>query len=643
MPLLEQDFARRYRAAQEREHAPADLVKSTRSLVEQAEREHQHASAADARYRRDRSDARPSEPPTNRRDDSGGLAGGDGTVFPASSPRNDRTSHTARHDARKPHERSVTHRHPRWIAPIAACLAASLALFGIGSAILDPSLPFIKDQAPTRAYARTPNLLAADADGAIIPFALDDFMNFQNPLSFVEGFTGMMFTVEGDGIARVQATIDRGELYSMTAETLTRSKAEDVEKLNEALNWSHKKRGMGTYLRDYDLVTTIPADDGFDYSDANKSFETRMAKRLGSTIDVAYEQGPLTLGLWFDDVTYIEEPGSNGLDWRPYLHGLDGRTLTLTTVMLDGSCSTQTIELHDGWFSILPAGETDQGADWITAEGPFDAEPNGVEQARQTLYGEVTSITDQPHPFPLDGASERADSPADPYPLEELIDKASNVVVDGVPREDQIVSTDSSISPSGARLMSEQRSNMRCLQWSDVSAYITDALPDDVDIAQLLGSTNDHEYFNRANMARYGWSIDEEGSISGNGSFLVVNATLTNASDSPITFDGFSPVGTPCIVDRESNTTVLPSSGSAFTTSDDRGRNWEKNVPALEPRETVRLRIIYITDDEMQAAGELFYSPDDLYLDPSVGSQVSGRTFDFDPYLFISLGKLERR
>lgn len=620
--MLEKEFAERYRTSQENVHAPIELVETAHALVDRA---------------RAREDANAERASRN-----------------ATSPERLRGSGTRRVHPRK-HEPKRNSRRPRWMMPVAACLAALLVLFGIGSTVLPAILPFMEEQAPVRAYAKTPNLLTAERKDGIIPFALDDFASPQGAMfSFPEPYSGIMFTIEGDDIARAQVTFDRGELYQMTSENLTRSKVEDADKLTEALNWKYSKRGMGTYLKEYDLVSVIPVEDGLDYADEDKTFEVRMAKRLGSTTDLPYEGEALTLGLWIDDMTYTEELSADGQTlWHPYLHGFDGAKITLTAACTSGAHRTQTIELHDGWFSLLPASDQDQGADWVTAAGPFDTEPYGTEETRYTFYGEVVDSTDQPHPFSLDGARERASSPAEPYPLEEEIEPLSNVVVKGAPRNDQIVSSGSTLTPSGAGLPFEVREIAQHLRWSDISAYMTDTLPANIDLctdvyesesqAQFL---NDLEYSNRRVVAGGGCSVNADGTIGEGGSFLVVNATIANTTDEALTYKDHylsALTGSPCAIDRETSSILLPAHGSAFVITDDRGSCWNTDEPSIGPRESVRLQIVFIIDDEIGAADEWLYSPDDLYRDPSVGSQVSGRVFDFDPYQFVFLGKPERR
>lgn len=599
--MLEKEFAQRYDAAQESVHAPADVIEAARTLTKNA--------------------ARPDIAP-NKNDAN--------TAASSDEPAKRRTSRP---------------RRARWMMPVAACLAALLVLFGAGSAVL----PLMQEQAPVRAYAKTPNLLTAELGDGIVPFALDDHTGMQGWSTGGDGaYTGMQFTLEGENISRVQATISRGELYQLTTRTYDRTTEEGIAALNEAACWKPTTRGTGTYLRDYDHVTPYFVEDGLDKTDPNHKTQLRLIKRIGSTIDMPYEGEPLTFGLWFDEVDFL-------VDGQVDLGSLDGTELALTIVYENGGCRTQLMTLHNGWFTSRPA-NTEQGADFVVAEGPYETQPKNTPGHEpylhpvETLYGEVTSITDQPHPYSLENANASANKAPEPQPVEEILPSyGSTVSVGSVPGEDHVHPTSEALSVftwreghEGWWVESYKHDEYAGqLVWSDISAYVTDELPANIDInesRQVKGFLGNFEYMNRCRMRTNGWALTEDGHLNDGNSFVVVNAAITNDSDEAFDVKA-TYLSTICAIDLDEGTTTFATPGDLIAV-DETSRVWDPGYSVhFGPGETIHLEVAFIVDDMVAEAENV-----NCTFGHSEGiASGEGDKIDLNALQYISLGNLERR
>ncbi len=597
--MLENEFSQRYRAAQESTHPPADLVETTRTLVSYAQRNEVDETSTNTGK------------PTKRRS-----------------------------------------RRPRWTMPIAACLAALLVLFGVGSAFLASGFPFMQEQAPAKAYAKTPNLLTAELGDGIVPFALDAHTAFQgwgDGESEEGSYTGMQFTIEGEGIARVQATISRGELYRITTETYDRTTEEGAAILEEAAGWKPTARGTGKYLRNYDQVTVYFVEDGLNRNDPNHKTQLRLIKRIGSTVDMPYEEEPLTFGLWFDNV------GRSEGSIYPDLQSLDGTELTLTAEYADGTFRTQKMVLHDGWFTTSPT-STDQGADSVMAEGPYETQPKNSFDKKPyydptyTLYGEVTSITDQPHPYSLENANASAAIAPQPQPVEEVLPSyGSTVSVGSVPDQDRMHPADESLSVftwreghEGWWVESYKHDEYASqLVWSNISAYVTDKLPANINIneaPQVKGFLGNFEYMNRCRMRTNGWTLSEDGELNEGNSFMVVNADITNDSSEALDVKA-TYLSNICAIDLNANTTTFATPGNLIAV-DEKGQVWDPGYSVhFEPGETIHLEMAFIADNAVAESENVyctFGSTDGIW-------RGDASAIDLNALQYISLGKLERR
>lgn len=539
--------------------------------------------------------------------------------------------------------------------PVAACLAALLVLFGIGSTVL----PFTQ-QPTARAYAKTPNLLTAELDDGIIPFAFDERLMYQSGgAPWSDGiFTTMQFTMGAENVSRIQATLSRGELCLVTTETLERCDAEQdpeqAAKLDEALNWQLSNRGTGAHYADYDYVACAPRSYDCDTLDEyDGAFDVRLIKRLGSTIDVPYEGEPLTFCFWYsnDDIPFYQDSNV------PQLVALNGDILTITTQFDDDAFRTQTIELHDGWFAWNDDYALVETLESVQAAGPFktlhdcekaiaDSDPPYQFKA-DTLYGVVTSVTDDPHPFPLDNANTRMTEPVEPHivTLEDMLGpEQPDIAISATPSEDQIASQGDIVKASGAHTPLDMGEALQKLQWSNVSAVLSSVLPEGFNAHEARESIrfgDDLDYLNRCRMATHGWSVSEKGAINEGRSFLTVSMTIANETDEAVNFNAHF-LGTICAIDRGSSITMLPAYLDAYVAKDAVGRLLDDDI-TFQPHESIDVRVVFIISDELLRSGELLFTPNPLDFEPSIAYPHRNRVFDFTPYQFISLGELERR
>lgn len=605
--MLEKDFIQRYRAMQEAEQPPANLLEITCTLCQQE---------CGANY--------------GSNDETATVASSSIDKDPETSRKSkDKKASTA--SPRKP-----TKHHRFWVMPIAACLAILLVLFGAGTALFNPGFPFVQSQA--RAYAKTPNLLTTELNDGIVPFALDGHTAFQGWDSIDEPgcFTGIQFTIEGENIARVQATISRGELYQLTTETYDRTTEKGTAILKEASSWKPSVRGTGEYLKDYDWVTVYMLPDDLDKNDPQQKEQLRLIKRIGSTIDMPYGNESLTLGLWFDDITFL----ANGL---PNFHDLDGTELTITAEYTNGTFRTQKMILHDGWFTTHTA-NSDTGADSIMAEGPFATQPKSTMGQTSycnpvyTLYGEVTSITDQPHPYSLESANERADEAQAPYRIEdELPSYGSAITAEDVPSNNRIHSTSDNVLTGE---WNYDQNGWTELRWHNFAGYVSNELSPLIapyEGREVIAFNGNYDYLNRCRLKTNGWSITEEGQLNEGNSFVMINVDITNDRKESVKVDT-EYVGAICAIDYNANATTF-ATPIPFAAKDNKARLWTRgNEIWIEAGETVHLEVVFIVDDSVANADNVNYA-----LGTFTGLNQGKLDGGLDSDQYISLGKLEWR
>ena len=343
-------------------------------------------------------------------------------------------------------------------------------------------------------------------------------------------FTGCLFRVEGENIARVQMNVSRGELYSFVSERFTRS--EEPGKWTEALNWKPTKRGTGTYFGAYDAVMPVSVNDGLPKDSPDKSVGVDLSKRLGSTIDVSAEDDPgiatgdTNFGLWTNEA-YASDTDA----FSAVVDLFDGQTLTLTVTFDDGHTSTQVIELHAADFRA----EHDGGETTVIPEQVDRSQLAEDENYVHTLYGTVAEANKEAFPLPLDSANELAD---DLLPTMTLGRNEETHPTGTVLGEDALLG-------EGATIETTYRSEVGGVAtFSPLSfGYPTVERPSALPDGKTLGDFNsviygwfgDVAYMNKCSNEVFGYGFNDDGTLTSD-DFTYVTATfdVTNTSDEAV-------------------------------------------------------------------------------------------------------------
>ncbi len=256
--------------------------------------------------------------------------------------------------------RKTRFRKPYKPYAIAACfVAGALIVGGVGyaAAAAGGAIPSPQSATQTAAHGFTVRAWASDGE-TILPsedgqIVFDRTHSQWTQAGEAEGyFTGCTFTVEGEGISRVQASISAGELYRQDVTTI--SQTSDPVAFNRAVDWNDRFRGLNGTLSSCDSVVVVKwdAEEGGDLNGeeprSDQEIQAALLKRYGSAIDLALadapgiEDGTTCFGLF--------NPDAEG----DPLSLFDGAALTVTATFEDGSTSTQVITLHEAMFRVDP-------------------------------------------------------------------------------------------------------------------------------------------------------------------------------------------------------------------------------------------------------------------------------------------------
>lgn len=306
---------------------------------------------------------------------------------------------------------SVKRRRFKGLA-IAACLALLAIVVSVSLAF-----PHLGQQASpfgfaVKAYGSTGSTpLAMGMDGRIL-FEADILFRVPAGQRYAEEgvYTGCLFRIEGEGIVRVRAHVDRGELYRYVYDEF--SLADDPGRWTEARAWTTEKIGQGDRFASYDLVqpVNIPGTDEQDSPD--RTAAVKCYQRLGNTVDVPLgDDERLTdycFGLWTN-----EDVSATG--YQDYIDTLDGAQLTVTVEKADGSTATKIIELSSADFKAKVISSDGSTAiellpEIIEADGRSPQEM--IEDSEQgstwihTLYGTVVEENDEAFPYAAEPVAE---------------------------------------------------------------------------------------------------------------------------------------------------------------------------------------------------------------------------------------------
>ena len=288
---------------------------------------------------------------------------------------------------------------------VAACLLLLAVLVGLSLAV--PR--FAKNAGPLgfaiNAYGASGNsLLAMGEDGRIL-FEADILFRVPPDDRYAEEgvYTGCMFRIEGDDIVRVQAHIDKGELYRYTYDEF--QAASNPDRWAEAQQWSTASIGEGAFFGAYDLVQPVSSLSESEQPD-NQTVGVKCYQRLGSTVDLPVNDeigsrlSDYCFGLW------TNEDAGAVTGYQDYIDTLD----TVTIEKADGSHATKSIELTaaDVKAKLVPSETNGTPALELIPQivDPFEGDVQERLNKRSegytwihTLYGTVAEENCEPFPF----------------------------------------------------------------------------------------------------------------------------------------------------------------------------------------------------------------------------------------------------
>lgn len=456
-------------------------------------------------------------------------------------------------------------RSRRWALPAAACLvAAALVVAGLPAFSTlggtSAGTPLTLQEAAeasgffVRAYASDGSSVINPGEGDLIVFdRMQSFDAAEGSTDQLGGvFTGCLFRVEGEGIARVQMNVSGGELYRQTVDHVVR--VDDPDCWDEATGWKETKRGLGTNYGAYDMVVVAAVSDTGAQDD---SLDALLMKRYGATVDASAESDPgiasgeTSFGLWADAGKLSGgEVGENALEAAVGI--FDGEELTVTVTFDDGRVSTQVIKLHAADFRCSDSGR----APAVTSEKVPSEEADSHATTLRSVYGEVVSSGEQPFPCALGNANEYAEVLMETPALEriECVNPAW-ISENGEQREATLANVGllnageqigfsyfemDEVEATGTEVEAEAGHPVTVGQMSAVGSILSPEglIPSDFTSMQYqwLG---DVAYFNKCTQERYGYCFDDDGSLSDDGyCYVRVSLVLANSGSEQVTVNG---------------------------------------------------------------------------------------------------------
>ena len=533
--------------------------------------------------------------------------------------------------------------HPRAKRParlkvaLAACLAALAVVVGLSLAW--PNLGTVGRGAAgtaftVKAYGAVDDTLLPTGSNGMIVFNCETETQRMIPIEpeqyANEGFyTGCVFSVEGDNIARVQANVSRGELYRVTSKVYSRES--DPELAKEANSWKWYKIGQGELLGKYDYVAGVPyygtieADGenlGKDRNDPSRTNKVNLYQRLGSTVDTSAMADPeanasaYRFGLWtnepFDAVGGENSTPGRDPNINAALDTLDGAQVTITVTFDNGSTATQVIDLHATDFKANIVETADGINDVIelvpqmvtVPEKSFD---EALQDYRQgiayihTLYGTVTSETDEPfpcgeasHPYLAEPLTQPRE--LEPPPVEPSNGEASNV-------------------PPGPTIEKGNVTDLAAMKpYREADTTTTferverlDSLPEGIALEDLIlyyeGSGGQRDEETGTIDVRGEFSIAADGTLSPGFSYVLLTKTVANTSSEQADVfltQGFFATLQPDGDNYYANMGMLSES---IWRSGHEGPTLDSHYyfQMMEPGETREVSVLYVVKDEMLA------------------------------------------
>ena len=481
--------------------------------------------------------------------------------------------------------RKTRFRKPYKPYAIAACfVAGALIVGGVGyaAAAAGGAIPSPQSATQTAAHGFTVRAWASDGE-TILPsedgrIVFDRTHSQWTQAGEAEGyFTGCTFTVEGEGISRVQASISAGELYRQDVTTI--SQTSDPIAFNRAVDWSDRFRGLDGTLSSCDSVVVVKwdAEEGGDLNGeeprSDQEIQAALLKRYGSVIDLALadapgiEDGTTCFGLF--------NPDAEG----DPLSLFDGATLTVTATFEDGSTSTQVITLHEAMFRVDPLYADNPTYFNMTSEMTSrevkDADPetrmvtplaNGDgTYSIASVFGEVVSDTNDSFPNASTQANEFASAlmPNGVDENEDIVDETEPLGINA--SELDVLGPDDTVAAQNIVTSTDEHGNYQAnlIDCGSTVIHAPEVTFGDTpplgrtknEFFYLQGFGGDSAYANKWLQSRFGIAFNEDGSLATDGfTFATITIDVENTGDANEDFvGGCENLATLVVIDDEGN------------------------------------------------------------------------------------------
>jgi hypothetical protein len=518
----------------------------------------------------------------------------------------------------------------RLALPIAACLAVLIVVSGLFAlpAVVDDQNKVLSGIAPgfaVKAYAADTDSILETGDDSLIIFSRIAQYNYwvdkRDYLSTEGYYTGSLFRVQGENIARIQASLSKGVLYRHSTEQITRGA--DAERWQELISWKPSARGIGKHYGGYDSVELQPISDGAPKGSPDQKGNVVMLKKLGSTIDLPFDKDASTqsFGFWTNE-DYRDGDEASAVD--AILNTFEGALLTITVTDTSGKAITQVIELHTGYVrSTIEMNEEGVEKVEITPELMDVAESELLASGEYlcTIYGKVIKTTQETFPGPLDDANALEGVVGEPmslfgagdFNLMRLLASGENLQAPRVHPASTVLPIDfGDILGDGPAPFS----------LSNVSASRSKTLPEGITLDDLDHGLGSWEYFNTVVSQLDGYTLDASGAPTNGFSWVVMSADLTNDFDQEKEIFG-SRFGALAVVDSENRVFEIMCRDFELT----RSGGWD-------PQDRGSYADIVFAPHETKTIKWLFVAPDSALDDPSIfftagqGNRVEGFELD---------------
>lgn len=498
-------------------------------------------------------------------------------------------------------------------AACAVALVAALVPFGGGSVgSLAPKAPGVSQSFSVLAYASGTRTLVPPTEDGMIVFDRAGGLTTPTKDWYLQygKYTGCMFTVQGEDIVRIQATTSAGMFYRNSYEKV--NERDDPERVAELDLWKPSKAGLGEYYGQYENVMVM---DGFGQHGTDREMTVQLTKMLGSTIDLPIDPkddvDAKSFGLWTNvDYGDVSESAENPLAATDAVFDtFEGQTITVTAYFEDGSCATQTIELHTADFKA-----TMDDPDAFYGYGGITVYPEIVDRstlpnvltreasegepfALHSLYGVIVDETAEPHPYPLDYANEWLDKTV-PF----VFDRVDELI----PVEGKVLDESAISEPSGKVTVGvpesatciSQYTESRTIEVSNLRMDQSAQLPFGLrveDTIEYAGYQGDMEYANRVNEQMRGFRIEDDGSLTSGFSYRTATFDVTNPSDEEVSL--LTSILVSFAARNDDGTYSTMSSRAIWATGFDAATNSGDEV-TLAPHETRELTAVYVVSDK---------------------------------------------